>query len=142
MPSIASRAKELEMRFLKYAPKGNQDKIKTVLDIYKDRKNVNYTTALNIIMALSSPSSQGGMEKVQKMYELFLNKHQSAEQYPSDAIRTMRYIDRMRERRDRLLGVKKQNQVRGSVDGAGEHEPQPRKLRSGRAGEQEHKETD
>ena len=74
MPSIVSRAKELEMRFLKYATRANQDKIKTVLEIYKDRKNVSYITAQNMIMALSSPSSQGGMEKVQKMYELLLNK--------------------------------------------------------------------
>ena len=111
MPSIVSRAKELEMRFLKYAPRANQDKIKTVLEIYKDRKNVNYIAAQNIIMALSSPSSQGGMDKVQKMYELFLNKHQDVEQYPKDAIRTMRYIDRMRDRRDRLLGIKKRYQM-------------------------------
>ena len=78
------------MRFLKYAPRANQDKIKTVLEIYKDRKNVNYIAAQNMIMALSSPSSQGGMEKVQKMYELFLNTHQNVEQYPKGAIRTMR----------------------------------------------------
>ena len=38
MRSVLSRVAELEHKFLKYAPKQNQERIKKVLGIYKERQ--------------------------------------------------------------------------------------------------------
>jgi hypothetical protein len=56
MPSIVSRAKELERKFHDRAPMGNRDKIMTVLNIYRDRKNVPFLAVQNMVLALYSPS--------------------------------------------------------------------------------------
>ena len=43
MPSVLSRAAELERKFLKNAPKKNQPKIEKVLAMYKDKAIMNFT---------------------------------------------------------------------------------------------------
>ena len=108
MPSVLNRARELERKFLKQAPKENQEKIKRVLEIYKDHANVNFTTVQNMVLALYSPSLFKNKATVQKMYENFLSKHQDENKYPEDSRRTMTASERIQERRDRLLGVKKE----------------------------------
>ena len=62
MPSVISNAKSLERRFLPFAKKSNLDRIKQVLEIYKSKKNVNFLSAQNLAMALSSPSIFGKNE--------------------------------------------------------------------------------
>ena len=65
MPSNASLAKDLEKRFKQYAPEKNRDKIGHVLEVFKEKKNIDYRTVVNLVMALSSPSILGkaGQEK-------------------------------------------------------------------------------
>jgi len=113
MPSVLSRAAELERKFLKYAPKQNQEKIKEVLEIYKDRANLSFNTVQNMVLALYSPSVLGkdGKGKVDKMYENFLSKYQNDEKHPQDWTRYMTAKEKLEERRDRLLGVKRTYQL-------------------------------
>ena len=40
MPSVLQFVQNLEDKYLKYAPKANQEKIKHVIHIYRDRSNV------------------------------------------------------------------------------------------------------
>ena len=73
MPNVLSRAKELERRFQDYAPAQSQEKIKKVLQMYKDKSNMNFTVVQNMVMALYSPTLLG-KKNVDKMYENFLSK--------------------------------------------------------------------
>ena len=75
MPNVLSRAKELERRFQNYAPVQSQEKIKKVLQMYKDKSNMNFTVVQNMAMALYSPTLLG-KKNVDKMYENFLSKYQ------------------------------------------------------------------
>ncbi len=116
MPSIVSRAKELERKFHDRAPMGNRDKIMTVLNIYRDRKNVPFLAVQNMVLALYSPSlfstaRQRGKDAVEKMYENFLSKYQNATAYPDDNVRTLRYTEKLQERRDRILGIRRTYQL-------------------------------
>ena len=88
MPSVLSRLNELKRRFYDYAPKKNQEKIEKVLEIYKDRANLNFRTVQNMVLALYSPSLMG-RDKVEKMYENFLSKYQNEEKHPQDWTRSM-----------------------------------------------------
>ena len=110
MPSVLSRIAELEHKFLKYAPKQNQEKIKKVLGIYKERANLNFNAVQNMVLALYSPSLLG-RDKVEKMYENFLSKYQNEEKHPQDWTRGMTAKEKLEERRDRLLGVKRTYQL-------------------------------
>ena len=110
MPSIKSRIAELRNKFYKFAPKQSQEKIEKVLEIYKDRANLNFRTVQNMVMALYSPSLIG-KDKVEKMYGNFLDKYQNEEKYPTDLRREMTNKEKLEERRDRLLGVKRSYQL-------------------------------
>ena len=110
MPSVLSRANELKRRFLQYAPKRSQEKIEKVLEIYKDRANLNFRTVQNMVLALYSPSLVG-KDKAEKMYENFLSKYQDGDKYPIDERREMTNKEKLEERRDRLLGVKRNYQI-------------------------------
>ena len=110
MPSILTKSRELEHKFLRGAPKGNKERIQEVIDIYKSHKNVNFLTTQNMVLALYSPSLYSKL-KVDKMYENFISKHADTEAFPGDHIRTWRYADRMKERLDRLTGVKRHFQL-------------------------------
>ena len=52
-------AQNLEEKYLKYSPTANQEKIKRVIQIYKDRKNVPRNVAEKAVMALYLPSAFG-----------------------------------------------------------------------------------
>ena len=110
MPSVLSRIAELEHKFLKYAPKQNQVRIKKVLGIYQERANLNFNAVQNMVLALYSPSLLG-RDKVEKMYENFLSKYQNEEKHPQDWTRGMTAKEKLEERRDRLLGVKRTYQL-------------------------------
>ena len=86
MPSVLSRAKELEGRFQDYAPAQSQEKIKKVLQMYMDKSNMNFTVAQNVAMALYSPSLLG-KKNVDKMYKNFLSKYGNKEAFPMDYTR-------------------------------------------------------
>ena len=88
MPSVLSRIAELKNKFYNFAPKRSQEKIEKVLEIYKDRANLNFRTVQNMVLALYSPSLIG-KDKVEKMYENFLNKYENEEKYPTDLRREM-----------------------------------------------------
>ena len=106
MPTIDSKAKELERRFLAFAPQHQRAKIRKVIDIYRERRNVPFLTVQNLALTLYSPSVLGpsGRTKADQKYEDFLSKHQHATAYPVDHTRTLRYIDRVKEQTERMQG--------------------------------------
>jgi hypothetical protein len=110
MPSVENRAAELKNKFYKNAPKQSQQKIEKVLEIYKGRANMNFFTVQNMVLALYSPSLMG-KDKVEKMRENFLSKYQNEEKHPQDWTRGMTAKEKLEERRDRLLGVKRTYQL-------------------------------
>ena len=59
MPSKKQIARTLETRYLDGAPEKNHGKIKRVLQIYKDNKNVLRHTAERVLMALYFPRAFG-----------------------------------------------------------------------------------
>ena len=75
MPSVISNAKSLEHRFPPFGKSSNRDRIKQVIEIYRSKKNVNFLTTQNLVMALSSPSVLGKnrSEKVDKLFDTFIN---------------------------------------------------------------------
>ena len=135
MPSVLSRVSELKRKFLKNAPKQSQEKIEKVLEIYQDRANISFPVVQNMVLALYSPSLIG-RPKVEKMYENFLSKYQNEETHPEDYTRGMRYSEKLQERRDRLLGVRKTYQINVSLftqtrklDKPPEQTPVPKKVK-------------
>ncbi len=59
MPSVLRRVSELKRRFLQYAPKKNQENIKKVFEMYKDKATMNFKVVENMVMALYSPGGRG-----------------------------------------------------------------------------------
>ena len=59
MPSVLQFAQNLEDKYLAYAPKANQEKIKRDIQIYKDRSNVPQNIVEKVVMALYLPSAFG-----------------------------------------------------------------------------------
>ena len=99
MPSVLSRLNELKNKFYDNAPKKNQPKIEKVLEMYKDKANMNFKVVQNMVIALYSPSLFG-REKVEKMYENFLSKYQNEEAFPISWTRGMTNKEKLQERRD------------------------------------------
>ena len=67
MPSRKELARNLETRYLDdRAPKKSQEKIKHVLQIYRDNKNVVRHTAETVLMALYLPRAFGHVGNYQK----------------------------------------------------------------------------
>ena len=71
---------------------------------------MNFFTVQNMVLALYSPSLMG-KDKVEKTYENFLSKYQNEEKHPQDWTRGMTAKEKLEERRDRLLGVKRTYQL-------------------------------
>ena len=59
MPNVSSRVKALERRFLAFAPKRQQEKIKKVVDIYKELQNIPFLAVQNMALVLYSPTTLG-----------------------------------------------------------------------------------
>ena len=109
MPSNASLAKDLEKRFKQYAPEKNRDKIGHVLEVFKEKKNIDYRTVVNLVMALSSPSILGkaGQEKADRKYDTFLSKYADGRSYGSNRLNANRrdkFVDKMEAKANRLRG--------------------------------------
>ena len=110
MPSVLSRVKELKCKFYDNAPAQNQPKIEKVLEMHKDKSNMNFTVVQNMVLALYSPTLMG-KKNVDKMYENFLSKYQNEEAFPIDYTRGMTNKEKLQERRDRILGRKQSYQL-------------------------------
>ena len=97
MPSAIQVAHNLENTYLNSAPKANREKIKRVIQIYRDNRIVTRNTPEKVVMSLYLPSAfgpvgkRGTPGKADEIYEDFVS----------------RYQDSNRERRERILGVKR-----------------------------------
>ena len=89
MPSKKQVARNLEIRYLDdRAPKKNQEKIKHVLQIYRDNKNVLRHTAETVLMALYLPRAfghvgnkrKGKPDKADDVYDDFVSKYEKPAQ--------------------------------------------------------------
>ena len=102
MPSMLQVAQNLENKYLNSAPRANREKIKNVIQIYRNYRNVTRNNAERIVMALYLPSAFGRvgkkwkLGKADEMYEEFIS----------------RYQDTNVERRERLSGIKRSYQLR------------------------------
>ena len=59
MPSVIQVAQNLENKYLNSAPKANREKIKRVIQIYRDNKNVTRNIAEKVVISLYLPSVSG-----------------------------------------------------------------------------------
>ena len=110
MPSVLARIKELKRKFYDNAPAQNRPKIEKVLEMYKEKSNMNFTVVQNMVLALYSPTLMG-KKNVDKMYENFLSKYGNEEAFPMDYTRGMTNKEKLQERRDRILGRKQSYQL-------------------------------
>ena len=85
MPSRMKTAQNLEDRYLGNAPKKNHEKIKRVLQIYKDNKNVLTHIAERVLMALYRPRAFGHVgikekqtDKADDIYDEFVSKYEKS----------------------------------------------------------------
>ena len=117
MPSITQVAQNLEDKDLKYAPKANQEKIKHVIQIYRDRRSVPRHIVEKAVMALYLPSAfgrvgkKGKLGKAEETYEDFVSRYQDDNSYPTDLVRSWRYTDKLQDRQDRLQGIERNYQL-------------------------------
>ena len=111
MPSVITNAKSLEHRFLPFAKKSNLDRIKQVLETYKSKKNVNFLSVQNLVMALSSPSIFGknGEEKVDKLFDTFISKYAESDSFTE---KKWRSLQKMKDKADRVVGRKRPFQLK------------------------------
>ena len=111
MPSVISNAKSLEHRFLPFAKKSNQDRIKQVIEIYRSKKNVNFLSVQNLVMALSSPSIFGknGAEKVDKLFDTFISNYAESDSFTE---KKWRSLQKLKDKADRVVGRKRPFQLK------------------------------
>ena len=82
MPSNIQVAQHLENKYLNGAPKANREKIKRVIQIYRDNKNVTRNIAEKMVMSLYLPSAfgrvgkKGKPGKADEIYEEFVSRYQ------------------------------------------------------------------
>ena len=63
MPSVIQVAQNLENKYLNGAPKANREKIKRVIQIYRDNKNVTRNIVEKVVMSFYLPSAFGRVGK-------------------------------------------------------------------------------
>jgi hypothetical protein len=84
MPSVVQIAQNLENRYISGAPKANKEKIKRVIQIYKENKNVTKNIAEKVVMSLYLPSAfgvvgkRGKPSKADEMYDEFVSRYTGA----------------------------------------------------------------
>ena len=82
MPSIIQVAQQLENRYLNGAPKAIGEKIKRVVQIYRENKNVTRHIAEKVVVSLYLPSAfghvgkRGKPRKADEMYDEFVSRYQ------------------------------------------------------------------
>ena len=85
MPSKQQVATNLETKYLNSAPKKNREKIRNVIQIFRDSNNVTRNTAEKVVMALYLPSAfghvgkKGKPGKADEIYEDFVSRYQDSE---------------------------------------------------------------
>ena len=125
MPSVIHVAKELEHTYMNYAPKSNQDKIKHVINVYKNRKNVpkhiveKAVTAFYLPSAFGRVGKRGEPGKAKEIYEDFVSRCQDEYSYPTELVKSWRYTDKLQDRQDRLKGDQEELPAEGSALHAG-----------------------
>ena len=86
MPSKIQDATNLENKYLNSAPKKNREKIRNVIQIFRDSNNVTRNTAEKVVMALYLPSAfghvgkKGKPDKADDIYEDFVSRYKDAQQ--------------------------------------------------------------
>ena len=68
--------------------------------------------ALYLPSAFGRVGKRGKPGKADEIYEDFVSKYENIDMYPPDMIRTFRYVDRLRERADRLKGRRRTYQLK------------------------------
>ena len=87
MPSNIQVALTLEHKYLKSAPKANRDKIRRVIQIFRNNNNVTRNTAEKVVMSLYLPSAfgrvgkKGKPRKADEMYDDFVSRYQDDSAY-------------------------------------------------------------
>ena len=82
-------AQNLDKRYLKDAPKANQEKSKRSIQIYKDRRNVPNNIVQKAVMALYLPlacgrvGKRGKPSKAEEIYADFVSEYQYDRNYPT-----------------------------------------------------------
>ena len=88
MPSVVQIAQNLENRYISGAPKANQEKIKRVIQLYRENKNVTRNIAEKVVMSLYLPSAfghggkRGKPRKADEMYDELVSRYQDTKQTP------------------------------------------------------------
>ena len=84
MPSVVQIAQNLENRYISGAPKANKEKIKHVIQLYRENKNVTRNIAEKVVMSLYLPSAfgvvgkRGKPSKADEMYDEFVSRYKGA----------------------------------------------------------------
>ena len=87
MPSVIQVAQHLENKYLNGAPKANREKIKHVIQLYRENKNVTRNIAEKVVMSLYLPSAFGHVGKrgkpgnADEMYDEFVSRYQDTTAY-------------------------------------------------------------
>ena len=82
MPSVVQIAQHLENRYISGAPKANKEKIKHVIQLYRENTNVTRNIAEKVVMSLYLPSAfgqvgkRGKPSKADEMYDEFVSRCQ------------------------------------------------------------------
>ena len=111
-------AQSIEHNNFNYAPKSSHEKIKHIIQIYRDRRNVPRHIVEEAVMALYLPSAfgrvgkKGKPGKAEEIYEDFGSRYQDDNSYPTDLVRSWRYTDKLQDRQYRLKGIKRNYQLR------------------------------
>ena len=110
MPSVIRVAKDLENKYLNYVPTTNQDK--HVIHMYNNRGNVPKHIVERTVVALYLPSAVGRVgkkgkpDKAEEIYEDILSIYQNNKADREDDRKTLRFTDKLIERKERLTGTK------------------------------------
>ena len=126
MPTRTEIARNLEIRYLDdNAPKKNHEKIKHVLQIYRDNKNVLRHTAETVLMALYLPRTfghvgnkrKGKPDKADDIYDEFVSKYEKASTERTPKIK--------RDKQDKRQKIMRNYELKGRALHTGE-EARPR----------------
>ena len=98
--------KKLKYKYMEYAPKATQQQNTPVISLYNIRRNVAHHIVEETVLALYLPSAfgrvgqRGNPSKGDKIYEDFVSVCQDNKPYPEDNLKTVRFTDRLIERKE------------------------------------------
>ena len=88
-------------------------KIRQIIQISRDIRNVPKHIAEKTVMALDMPSlfgrlrQRGKPSKTEEIYEDFVIRQQDSKAYPKDGLKTLKYTDDLIDRTEMLTGSKR-----------------------------------